>query len=355
MPLRIFNNLSSVIAQNRLDVNNRNLGEVISRIVSGNRLTGTKANAAETSVALSRLSNEGPFAARLESLVKLIDALAAIGEAGVLGFEAIRPAHDILAASQNGLLDSEKALSRALAKLPEHSSDISRAVAQLAEGEKALKELQADGSLPLGSSGLPGILDFVTQVREGLQMLNGVAPVASGLLGEDGPRRYLLLGQSADELRGTGGFVSGIWTLTLHEGSLGNVTYYDAVRVDDWERLVLYPVAPPGLEEHMNAWVWLLRDVSWDPDFRVTAESAESMFKIGQRQDVDGVVAVNQWGLLGLIDAVGGVTPPEGGDPITANNLITVLERGTDVYGRAYMDLVLQGVIDEMANGTSLP
>ena len=35
MPLRIFNNLSSVIAQNRLDVNNRNLGEVISRIASG--------------------------------------------------------------------------------------------------------------------------------------------------------------------------------------------------------------------------------------------------------------------------------------------------------------------------------
>ena len=47
MPLRIFNNLSSVIAQNRLDVNNRNLGEAISRIASGNRLTGSKVNAAE--------------------------------------------------------------------------------------------------------------------------------------------------------------------------------------------------------------------------------------------------------------------------------------------------------------------
>ena len=105
----------------------------------------------------------------------------------------------------------------------------------------------------------------------------------------------------------------------------------------------------------MNAWVWLLRDVSWDPDFRVTAQIAEAMLKIGQRQEVDGVVAVNQWGLLGLIDAVGAVTPPEGGDPITANNLITVLERGTDTYGRAYMDLVLQGVIDEMASETSLP
>jgi flagellin len=46
MPLRIFNNLSSAVAQNRLDVNNRNLGEAIGRVASGDRETG----AAEKSV-----------------------------------------------------------------------------------------------------------------------------------------------------------------------------------------------------------------------------------------------------------------------------------------------------------------
>ena len=46
MPLRIFNNLSSNIAQNRLDVNNRNLGEAIGRVASGDRET----NGAEKSV-----------------------------------------------------------------------------------------------------------------------------------------------------------------------------------------------------------------------------------------------------------------------------------------------------------------
>jgi flagellin len=40
MPIRIFNNLSSSIAQNRLDVNNRNLGESIGRVASGDRDTG---------------------------------------------------------------------------------------------------------------------------------------------------------------------------------------------------------------------------------------------------------------------------------------------------------------------------
>ena len=47
MPLRIFNNLSSAFAQNRLEVNRQNLGEAITRIASGNRLGGGTGNAAE--------------------------------------------------------------------------------------------------------------------------------------------------------------------------------------------------------------------------------------------------------------------------------------------------------------------
>ena len=46
MPLRIFNNLSSTVAQNRLDVNNNNLGKAIGRVASGDRDT----NGAEKSV-----------------------------------------------------------------------------------------------------------------------------------------------------------------------------------------------------------------------------------------------------------------------------------------------------------------
>ncbi|MBT5653582.1 MAG: flagellin FliC, partial [Nitrospina sp.] len=50
MPLRIFNNLSSTVAQNRLSINNDNLGLVIGRIASGNRLSGKDVNSAERSV-----------------------------------------------------------------------------------------------------------------------------------------------------------------------------------------------------------------------------------------------------------------------------------------------------------------
>ena len=67
------------------------------------------------------------------------------------------------------------------------------------------------------------------------------------------------MGQSADELRATGGFVSALWLVTFENGGLTDLRYHDVVLVDDSERLMLYPPAPPWLEAHMNARVWLMR------------------------------------------------------------------------------------------------
>ena len=116
-----------------------------------------------------------------------------------------------------------------------------------------------------------------------------------------------MLGHSADEIRGTGGFVSSVWLVRFESGKLTKVDYFDSARVDDWERLLLYPKAPGGLEEHMNAWVWLMRDVSWDPDFPTTALAAQDMFRLGQRREVDGVIAINQWTLLKLVESLGSI------------------------------------------------
>ena len=44
-----------------------------------------------------------------------------------------------------------------------------------------------------------------------------------------------------------------------------------------------------------------------------------------------------------------------GGAAITPRNLLSNLEQGTDLHGRAYMDLVLQGVLDRINQPMSLP
>ena len=44
-------------------------------------------------------------------------------------------------------------------------------------------------------------------------------------------RKYLVLGHSADELRGTGGFVSSVWLITIKDGALKMIDYYDTVEI----------------------------------------------------------------------------------------------------------------------------
>ncbi|MCI0440333.1 MAG: DUF4012 domain-containing protein, partial [Chloroflexi bacterium] len=307
---------------------------------------------------VAALLSESEYGARLEpelaSLDVALDAVLSVGEAGAIALDALQPVLSDLEASNSGLLDANGGLLLLMDTLNQRRDDISEAIARLDGAEQLLNGLDASQGRGLTFAGLARIRGVVSQMRDGLALMHGIAPLGGELLGAGGVRRYLVLGQSADELRATGGFVSAAWEVTFVDGGLAEIKYQDAVRVDDFERLHLYPVAPPGLETHMNGWVWLLRDVSWDPDFPTTARSAQDLYRIGQRQEVDGVIAINQWTLLRALDALGEIPSPEGGPSITPRNLLSSLEQGTDQHGRAYMDLVLQGALESLNGQASL-
>ena len=295
------------------------------------------------------------FVGELQELGLLLDALRVVSEAGETGLDALQPAVDLVEASERGLLSSEGLLIQVLEAVLERREGLVTSIAELGEARRMLDEL---GQLHSGGTlagGLSRIAEVVENLYSGFTLVDTLAPMGAAMLGADGPRTYLVLGQSADELRGVGGYVSSVWRATFDEGELTGVVYQDSVRVDDWGRLGLYPEAPPGLDEHMNAWVWLLRDVSWDPDFPTTARSAADLYRLGQRMSVDGVIAINQWTLLELMKPLGDIESPNGGEPLNSRNLLSALEEGTDDYGRAYMDLVLQGLLDKLRKPMSMP
>ena len=292
---------------------------------------------------------------RLADLDSVLDVLESFNTAALVSLSVIEPVIDGMQTSGAGLLDSGTVLIDIFDAFNERRDEIAHAIADLDAAEVTLRELSTRQGGATFAGGLADVSRFVTDLRTGFEMVNRVAPHGRELLAKDGVRRYLILGQSSDELRATGGFVSAVWLVTFQDGVLLDVKYQDSVRVDDWARLALYPKAPEGLDEHMNAWVWLMRDVSWDPDFPTTAATAADMYALGQRQDVDGVIAINQWTLLKLVEALGSIPPPEGDDLVTPRNLLSVLEEGTDRYGRAYMDLVLQGVLDRLNQPISMP
>ena len=287
-------------------------------------------------------------AEQLAALDQVLAILLRISRASKLSFGALETAAEVARGSDAGLLSEKGGLMEIFDAFASHHEDIAEAISEIEEAQRIIDEFGTNGNVTLGAGSLSRMSDLIDDLHSGLLFVNSIAPLAESLLGEDGPKRYLVLGQTADELRGTGGFVSSVWVVTFERGGLQSIRYHDAVRIDDWDRLELYPKAPPDLEEHMNAWVWLLRDVSWDPDFPTTARSAEDLFRLGQRQDVDGVIAINQWSLLRILEALDSIPTPDGGPPLTSRNLISVLEKGTDRHGRAYIDLVLQGVLESL-------
>ena len=329
-------------------------------------LKATLASMEERALSAARESEEvGALAAdtgyaeqllpQLTTLDQVLAVLLTVSRAGMTGISAVEPAVELMESSSVGLLDRSRGLIDILDAFNERSDEIAQAIAQLEKARGILRDLESQTHGVSFTSGLSQVSSLVSDLDTGLRLVRNIAPMGRSLLGDDGAKKYLVLGQSADELRATGGFVSSIWLVSFENGSLAGVKYDDSVRVDDWERLALYPKAPLGLDEHMNAWVWLLRDVSWDPDFPTTARTAEDMFRIGQRQDVDGVVAISQWTLLRMLEALGSIPSPNGEVPITSRNLLAVLEQGTDQHGRAYMDLVLQGVLDKLDQPMSMP
>ena len=308
---------------------------------------------AESVVSLVSRADEGEWLLeKLSRLQQVLEVLGTITRAATTALDAVAPTAKLLETAEGGILNNGGRLGELLGSFAGMAAETGDVIGDLEDAERVLAELRS--SDPAFGGRLDDMSDVVRDLRAGLNLAASMAPLGDRLLGSEGTRRYLLMGQSADELRGTGGFVSSIWLITFEDGELINVKYNDAVRVDDWGRIALYPKAPPGLDEHMNAWVWLLRDVSWDPDFPTTARTAEDMFNLGQRQQVDGVIAFNQWTLLRLLEALGSIPAPAG-EPVTQRNLLSVLEEGTDQHGRAYMDLVLQGLLDRLSGPMSLP
>ena len=306
---------------------------------------------------LAKLVNDNqqstPIVDRLGGLHDVLSVLLSLNRAAAIGLQVVDPAVQE-GGDSAGLLTGDGGLVRMLNRLVEHEDRLAEAVAMLESAQETLLDLRSRGDQVQPAAVIEDLAAGVELLHGGLRLALDIGPIGAKLVGADSPQRYLVLGQSADELRATGGFVSSVWLITFADGGVADTVYYDVVQVDDWDRLSHYPPAPAGLEEHMNARVWLLRDVSWEPDFPTTAQIAADMFRIGQRQEVDGVAAINQWTLLSLLEAIGSVASPGGDGPITPRNLFSTLEEGSDQFGRVYMDLVLQGLLDRLNEPFSL-
>lgn len=222
-----------------------------------------------------------------------------------------------------GLADAPPAV--ALDGLRAARPDLARALATLEQVQQTRRAIRADALSP--------------RLREGVAQFDRLSPLLEhaawgamalpDLLGGDRPRTYLILVQNDDELRPTGGFISGVARVVLSEGQVVNLTFEDSYAVDDFSKA--YPLAPRPMREVMGPAPWVFRDSNWSPDFPTAAEMALQLYGLRYGVDIDdeidGVVAIDQETLRLVVEAIGPLTVLEHPEPLTGDNVIQAVRQ----------------------------
>jgi hypothetical protein len=149
-----------------------------------------------------------------------------------------------------------------------------------------------------------------------------LAQVLPEMMGTQGEITYLLMAQNEDELRPTGGFLSGAGLVVVNDGNIGSVTFSDANLVDDWQNKP-YELPPDPFVEFMGMDIFLFRDVNFWPNFPTSAEEAALSYSYGQDIPVGGVIAIDQQFVGMLLDALGPVYVPELERTVNSANVVS--------------------------------
>jgi hypothetical protein len=198
--------------------------------------------------------------------------------------------------------------------------------------ESALQDHRSGWLAPLLWSRLDEYLKRVEGLRAGAERARGVLDVAPAMLGADGPRTYLVALLNNTELRGAGGILSGIGTITAHDGALevGEFSHYKDLADEPPYRRV---PAPRDFHEHFGIYRadttrWVAASSS--PDVPDVAEVARRLIKLTAGIEADGVIFADPRGVAALM-------PP--GTRVEAAGTDVILTRSTlphFVYKTAY-------------------
>jgi len=250
----------------------------------------------------------GPLLGQVEPLVTYADSLALAGKEISLGLAPLlEEMHD----PQGNTLMLEQ-----LSQVAQTGRDhYLRAEAEVEKADAVRGLIQPELLPDTIRSAYMKLDENFSLLQIGAQML----PSLSTLLGCEKAQHYLILAQNRDELRATGGFISGIGLLTLQQGKIQQFTLGDSYAVDDFTRP--YPSPPDALQRFMLADYWVTRDANWSPDFPTTARQAQQLYTLSTGVETQGVIAFNQLAIQAILDVIGPVQLPATEEPVSAQNV----------------------------------
>ena len=241
----------------------------------------------------------------------LLEMADAGSEAAAFAMRGLKPALILFQDDSN----SEDKLAELVHRLDEAKPDLIQTNLAVERLVAARNQIGNTAELPWRVRTLLTQLDETLPLAQDGLKLSLVLPEMAGI---DGPRHYLILAQNEDELRATGGFISGAGLVVVENGRLISLNFQDANLIDNWQEKPYELLTSGPLFELMGLQLFFFRDANLWPDFPTSAENAMNLYSYGlDLPPLDGAIAIDQRFLQLLLEVTGPVTIP--GEEITVN------------------------------------
>lgn len=203
------------------------------------------------------------------------------------------------------------------------------AVDLLAQARREVRAIDRGWLVPPVTGRLRQFEDEVEEAIDQVGRLDDGLTVAPWLLGDDAPRRYLVLLTTPAESRGLGGFVGSYSVVTVHRGAV-DLAEHGPIRDLEPRRDEPYELSGPAeflarygrYVPQVN-----LKNVTASPDFPTVAAVTRELVAQSPVGEVDGVVALDPFGIAALLALTGPVSIEGHPEPLTADNVVDFLLR----------------------------
>ena len=195
----------------------------------------------------------------------------------------------------------------------------------------------------------------INKVADMLDQVNGMVQAMPKLLGQDGPRTYLLVAQTTSEQRSGGGLVGSLGTMQVDNGNISVGEFHS-----NGEFLTLGESATAEEHDVFSDPLYFsfdVRDLFAVPDFSRTAEMLNTVWQRSEYAcDIDGVIAIDPLFIQEMVRINGDIIL-DNGQVLTGDNTAEFMLNGIykafdpdtqDMYFEYVASAVMDGAFSNM-------
>ena len=197
--------------------------------------------------------------------------------------------------------------------------------AAFTQAQEKVAEIDRTDLLPIVDEAVGQVIDVIDQAAPLSHTATAVLPTALKMLGEDGPRTYLVLFQNNAEIRATGGAPAAAVYVRAEGGRLQLVGQTGSTTFESGPLSTVQTMELPAdtLALYDPEFALSSQNFTRTPNFATTAQLFQSKIVAQEGLTVDGVVSLDPVVLADILSVTGGVNVD--GVEITAENAVRIL------------------------------